>query len=57
MSDLDGGFFGGVWQGLWLVGMEMAGTPPTSTFAFEPEEQTVSGQVTVSVHRYAADNI
>ena len=42
VSDLDGGFSGG---GMRAMAMEMAADD--ATFAFEPEEQTVSGHVTV----------
>ena len=42
VSDLDGGFGGGAMR---AMAMEMAADD--GTFAFEPEEQTVSGQVTV----------
>ena len=43
VSDLDGGFGGG--RQMQMAAMEMAGD--ASAFAFEPAEQTVSGQVTV----------
>ena len=43
VSDLDGGFGGG--RQMQIAAMEMAGD--ASAFAFEPAEQTVSGQVTV----------
>lgn len=42
VSDLDGGFSG---RAMRMAAMEMAAED--SAFAFEPEEQTVSGQVTV----------
>jgi uncharacterized protein len=42
VSDLDGGFGGGAMR---AMAMEMAADD--GTFAFEPEEQTVAGQVTV----------
>ena len=45
VSDLEGGFFGGARRAM-AMGMEMADAAD-ATFAFEPEEQTVSGQVTV----------
>ena len=45
VSDLDGGFGGGRPMRM-SAKMEMADAADT-TFAFEPEEQTVSGQVTV----------
>ena len=44
VSDLDGGFGGGARMAMAL-GMEMAADD--AVFAFEPAEQTVSGQVTV----------
>jgi uncharacterized protein len=43
VSDLDGGFRGG--HPMRMAAMEMAADD--AAFAFEPEEQTVSGQVTV----------
>ena len=43
VSDLDGGFGGG--RQMRMAAMEMAAD--ASAFAFEPAEQTVSGQVTV----------
>ena len=45
VSDLDGGFVGGVRQ--MSARMEMAADMEEASFAFEPAVQTVSGQVTV----------
>jgi uncharacterized protein len=45
VSDLDGGYVGGRTLNLAAAKMEMAADD--AVFAFEPEEQTVSGHVTV----------